>query len=236
MTAEYILRAAVKAIEQGRKPHCYSAHMPGRGYVNDGNIEGEAKADYIRQATRNAQSIVDSMEWAEDYAEPGYDKPVRGIFFANWNGLPDKVTDLLERQGYAIEWSDEWSTCENCNRAVRTSPDSYGWRRSFAIVNDCELLCADCLHEEPETLIAELLNDPTRADTTDLDLASHGFTRFNPEHYENGFHPGQNDDPKAIAKALPADVDFIFQIPSVGQFDIAFDVWTRPKNYNDEEN
>src|SRR5678816_1797897 len=40
-----------------------------------------------------------------------------------------RLSDLAEKAGYAVEWSDEWSTCDDCGKAVRTSPDSYGWKR-----------------------------------------------------------------------------------------------------------
>src|SRR4029434_770624 len=142
MTLERILQAAVNSMIRGKRtPHCYHAHVHGKGYVNDGTIAAD-RADYLRQLERDAQSEIDNVRYASGYAEPGYDAPEKGVVLANWNTLPRDLDRILERAGYAIEWSDEWSECENCNRIVRTSPDSYGWRQSFVIYKDFEPVCA----------------------------------------------------------------------------------------------
>lgn len=143
MTGEYILRASVKAMEQGRRAHCFHAHVLGNGYVNDGTMVQD-NAEYRKQLVHTAQSDLKNMDWAADYAEPGYEQPKHGIFFANWNHFPDKTTDLLEKAGYAIEWSDEWSTCDDCNRAFRTSHNSHAWTPAYKWVDECSLLCLEC--------------------------------------------------------------------------------------------
>ncbi len=143
MTAEYVLKAAIKAISQGTQPSCFRAWVQGQGYVNDGSAAYD-RADYIRQAIRSAQSEIDNIRYAREYAEPGYTQPKKGIFFANWNHLPAKLGDILERMGFECEWSDEWTTCEDCNRAVRTQPDSHGWTPAYAYVDGAEL-CRSCI-------------------------------------------------------------------------------------------
>ena len=76
------------------------------------------------------------------YSEPGYDAEST-VLFADWNSEGkwnqenskyDKTSKLLpllcelaEKVGFAIEWSDEWETCQDCQGAFRTSADSYGW-------------------------------------------------------------------------------------------------------------
>lgn len=145
MSAERILKAAIASMIRGRhSPHCYSAHVIGKGYVNDGSAAFN-RADYLRQLERDATSELENMGWAEGYAEPGYDQPKRGVLMANWNKFPRHIGDTLERAGYAIEWSDEWDTCEDCNKAVRTSPDSHGWEPSFVLREDSTLLCHNCV-------------------------------------------------------------------------------------------
>ncbi len=145
MTLERILSAAVHDLASGKRaPHCYSAHVLGRGYINDGSATFD-RADYLRQLTRDAQSEVDNIGYATDYAEPGYDTPKRGILFANWNRLPKDFDRILERAGYAIEWSDEWTTCEDCNKAYRTSADSYVWESAGSYREDLgSELCNVC--------------------------------------------------------------------------------------------
>jgi hypothetical protein len=48
------------------------------------------------------------------------------------------------------------------------------------------------------------------------------------EKFENGFYPGQNDDPHEIAAALViAGKEYFFQIGDVRQFDVCFHVWVK---------
>lgn len=232
LSFERIMRAAIDSMIRGHHaPFCYRAHVSGKGYVNEG--DPATRADYLRQLERSATSEAENAGYARDYAEPGYTAGPKGIVLANWNVFPRELGDTLERAGYSVEWSDEWSTCDDCNRLVRTSADSYGWRASFKLVYGCEIVCKDCLLGDPEQYVTDcLLNREDTADTFDTDLAALGFTKVNRASYENGWHPGQDDSPEKVAASLPTDVDFVFAVPSVGQFDVRFDVWTRPKGLN----
>lgn len=201
---EKIILQAIKDMAKGRKvPHC-----------------GEQ------------QGSLDEIDWAEAYAEPGYDTPKNGILLANWNRFPTDIDQKLERAGYAVEWFDEWCRCDDCSRIVRQSPDSYGWRQSYKFIHDCEIFCKDCLLKDLDAYEDMLLNRVETADTFDVDWEKRGFTRFNSDHYESGFHRGQDDKPKEIIKKIPKGYDFLFAIPLVGQFDISFDCWIRPKPEN----
>jgi hypothetical protein len=181
--------------------------------------------------------------WAPEYAEPGYGPVKDGacILFGNWNektewkdgqrtvvsNLPERFSKIAEYAGYEMEWEDEWSTCEDCGKAVRTNADSYGWTRSYVILGECSLVCRDCVDEE-DYISDYLLNESGHADTFGIDLSSYGFTKLNSDSFENGWHPGQNDSPAEIVKHLPNGVEFVFQIDNVGQFDVRFSCWTRP--------
>ena len=148
MRLDRILDAAVNSMIRGHHAaHCYRAWIKGQGYVNDGS-RVDLRADYLIQLERDARAEIDNMGFAAEYAEPGYTQPKRGVLMANWNVLPRGLDTILERAGYAIEWSDEWSTCESCNRAVRTQPDSYFWEPAYKLVNDSELLCTECYADE----------------------------------------------------------------------------------------
>jgi hypothetical protein len=232
MKLETILQAALNSMIRGHHtPFCYSAHVIGQGYVNKGEPEHD-RLDYLRQLERSVQSEIDNMGYSPDYAEPGCDKPAKGILFANWNVFPRNFDTLLEKAGYTVEWSDEWSQCEDCNRAVRTSPDSYGWKRYYVIYNDCEIICADCVKDDLNTYEEYLLNKHTKADTFDIDWSERGFTRFNDDSYENGLHAHQTDKPSDIIKQLPKDCDYLFAIPDVSQFYLTFDCWIRKREDN----
>ena len=180
----------------------------------------------------SAAKHSDDIDYCLEYAEPGYSSPKRGILFGNWNHYPKRLASILEKAGYEIEWSDEWSQCQDCNRAIRTSPDSYGWKQYYVIYNDCEIICADCVKNDLDTYEEYLLNKHTRADTFDIDWTERGFTQFNVDSYELGLHLHQTDKPSDIIKLLPKDCDYLFTIRNVGQFDISFDCWIRSKNHD----
>ena len=175
---------------------------------------------------------------ANEYAEPGYDAPDSGVIaFANWN--PDsfattatkeqrtmrRLGDILEKLGVECEWSDQWSTCDCCGKAVRTSPDSYGWKRSFWL-DDCEIVCMQCVLDDPAAYLDAAENNPEFAVTFDLDLAEYGYNLLE-GNFQRGLHHGQAASPHVIAKELrELDVTrFLFVLDDTGQFDETFSVW-----------
>jgi hypothetical protein len=197
MTPEYILRKSLC-----RKPLCADR----KGWQ------------------QTAQSYIENLNYASEYAEPGYDSPRKGILFSNWNYFPSKVADILEKYGYSIGWEDEWSTCDGCGRAVRTSPDSYGWQPS-CVMNDGGTRCIDCLDE---IYIESLENQPTRAvNLHRFDPAAFGYTKLEGD-FESGWHPGQNDKPAEIyARLHPTHARLLFVVDDVGQFDMRFSIWEK---------
>jgi hypothetical protein len=211
----------------------------------------------IRHAT--GETYGDGMTvtgFGVGYAEPGYHGSDAVWALGNWNtqqswrnreaglpltdaeAMPAVLATALERAGVEIEWCDEWIECTDCYRIVRTQPDSYGWRQSYTLVNECEPTCADCLVKMGEDAITEYVNEPhhiiTWADAAHL--VSLGWTRYNDAEYENGWHPGQTDDPAKIADEIHAtlpDHDLVFLLDSSGQFDIAFSAYVRPTPADD---
>ena len=126
--------------------------------------------------------------------------------------------------GGQLEWSDEWTSCCYCGKAVRTQPDSYSWTPSF-ILGDCEILCSDCL--DPDDHLAGLEGNYNKALTINsIDPANHGYVLLE-AGFESGFHPGQNANPRTIGKNLIAlgITRFLFKIDDTGQFDTTFSVW-----------
>lgn len=127
MSPELILKAGIRDMLASRRaPHCYSAHVIGEGYTNRGENPA-TRPDFLKQLERDATSELENIGFSPAYAEVGYEQPRKGILFANWNKFPTNIDTLLERNGYAIEWSDEWTQCEDCNKAFRTEADSYCW-------------------------------------------------------------------------------------------------------------
>jgi hypothetical protein len=56
--------------------------------------------------------------------------------------VPNGLTSLDD----IMEWgfSDEYITCSNCYKAIATTPNYYGDKPRYAIIND-EILCGDCI-------------------------------------------------------------------------------------------
>lgn len=172
-------------------------------------------------------------------AEKGYDD--QEMICANWNNN-ERIGVWIEKHFPDIElsWDDEWTNCSNCYKAVRTLPDCYSWTPSYLWASDCEILCLDCATEWPEDIIDHYKNDYYMAIVPDFypTLIEHGFICYSPDEYcqrfETGWHPGQTDDPKKVAKDIEEnlpDYDYIFKIDSVGQFDTHWSVFLRRKDY-----
>ena len=176
---------------------------------------------------------------SEGYAEPGYGEPESGLIATgdwnprSWNRpIPKqdqtmpRCAAILERLGVELEWEDEWATCEECEKLVRTQADSYDWTRSYWDSGGCGIYCQDCVLDDPEDYLDHLEGNTSTPNTLDLDLEALGYQKVEDE-YENGLYGGQCDDPVIIGKSLTAlDIKrFVFNIDSVGQFDLAFSVW-----------
>lgn len=186
---------------------------------------------------------LEEIRLVDGYAEPGYGS-LEGddlIAFGNWNTFtrwddetresitlddtPERVGNLLEKLGVELEWCDEWYTCDQCNKAVRTSPDSYSWKRSY-FESDGEITCEACTLEDPEAYLESLEGESNRAITLDVDPTKHEYVLAG-DRFENGFHEGQAADPGKIAELLEKmDITrYVFRIDTVGQFDVEFSVY-----------
>jgi hypothetical protein len=187
-----------------------------------------------KQWLAKLESLYPDMQFYSGCNEPGYDdKPV---MLANWNNIPDKVYNRLERLGFSCEWEDEWVSCGECGKVVRTNPNSYGWQQSFVIFNDCELVCLECLDSSIQDYFESLHNNSRMALTVPI------LDKYNPENYgyklvkdgfENGLHEWMNDDPKKILKDLLANDPnglFMFAMDEQSQFYITFKVYQKIEN------
>jgi hypothetical protein len=209
-----------------------------------------AKAYAEQKGAKAALSRMEDIQWAPEYAEPGYSTDKWCILFGNWNKLdrwnpetkthdlilPDseiwaRTIRLLEKRA-ELEWGDEWSTCSECSKAVRTQGDSYGWQPAYWEDNG-DLLCLECADKYPEDVLRSYEDEDNKAvpDSLKIDPGNHGYTLAQRD-FENGWYGGQDADPKAISKALRAKGihRFLFYIDNVGQFDLSFSLYI----HNDE--
>jgi hypothetical protein len=176
------------------------------------------------------------------YAESGYDSKSNVIAFGNWNDAIDyvnqerkvlddsmsKLSKRLEELKIEMEWSDEWTTCDKCGKAVRTNGDSHGWQRAYDTIEN-EMVCHECITKNKASIknyLQYLENKHTKAVTINVNPEDHGYNKVDRE-FENGWYGGQDDDPESIANALREQniTRFVFSIDSVGQFDLHFTVY-----------
>jgi len=183
---------------------------------------------------------TDVTDIAQGNVEPGYnDEPFAlGDWWVRVDGdlRESKIVPLLTACGVDSAFYDEWTTCTECYKAVRTSPDHYGWKRGYFLFHDCEVVCHECIGEDPEPYLEALSGDPNKSITIDgVDPEEHGYTQVWGE-FESGLYGGQMDSPHAIAKAFEERgwEDFVFSLDSVGQFDVKFTVFLRTTDEWDE--
>ncbi len=89
----------------------------------------------------------------------------------------------------------------------------------------------DCI--DPSDYYESLENNPNRAVTTEIahkyPLEDYGYTLVT-DDYVNGFHPGQNDDPKVILKNVLTEFPenrYLFVITFKAQFDMGFALYRK---------
>ena len=189
--------------------------------VNDGRIECEVTSDgfIIFYDWKN-------VEYAQKLLDPEFD---------NKDEYDQSVFDE-----YDVEWgfSDEYSSCSECYKVIRTSPDSYSWKADF-YVGEYELLCHDCVMKDKESYIQWILEAPTdRANTilSPQDLEEIGFEKVEGD-YESGWYGRQDNPSEILAKAQEEYpyAEFVFNITEKGQWSTNFDLWGRGMDYVDEE-
>lgn len=198
---------------------------------------------------------------ASDYVEPSHKLTSADgiVVFGNWNdkrtlvdgewitsskgdSLPSRLCDALENIGADIEWCDEWTTCTECYKALRTQPDSYGWTMYGAFWSD-GYVCVDCLKENLADFIEGegYINDSSKCLMPEFEpeLEALGFVQWeadDPHTYETGWHPGQNDNPKEVLEAIKAsndELEVVFLLNSVGQFDMRWSAYVRTPESDD---
>lgn len=188
-------------------------------------------------------NLADREGWqvAGQYGEPGYGNLNTSLIILGnfWRRVDGQLKDYfhkyprigrqLEAQGVELEWEDEWVVDYYNDKAYRCQPDSYGWAPSFAFTEGGDILTPD---DDIEAWIEYARNNVRVAITTrqvpnvERLLEAAGWTR-RPEDgdFANGWHPGQDDVPADIDAALRAehgDIDVLFVVTGVGQFDIHF--------------
>lgn len=140
--------------------------------------------------------------------------------------MPSRLYTALSRIGVECEWLDEWSSCYDCGKLVRTSPDSYSYTPQFAYLDECDLVCSDCIESIGEDALesAGLIDNAQSAVTffTSTQLESFGYQLWNEGHsFESGWFDGQTDDPATVLSAVKSahpESSVVFLIDESSQF------------------
>lgn len=139
------------------------------------------------------------------------------------------VLDELFDNGYQWGFRDEYSTCDRCGKVIRTEADSYSWVPDFFVDYDNgEIICGDCVRENPKEYLETLYNNPEKANTilSAQDLIDNGFEKIDGD-YEDGWYDKHDSPEEILNKALEAHPNgvFIFHISGQGQFATQFELW-----------
>ncbi len=190
------------------------------------------------------------LDWYAAYADPREDSG-KGVLTANWNHFPRstasdshrsdegkqaqdfnwnrgrKFQDILERMGYKLEWSDQTCRCDECGN-VCVESDGHDCNQYWDDENGTT--CAECTRTRLTSEYLEWLEGSSRRalGIHGIKLSDHGYMEVKCG-YENGFHPGQNDDPRKIKAELKRRGygGIVFEISDLGQFHVGFCVWVR---------
>ena len=151
----------------------------------------------------------------------------------HWKAGND-IDRILEKNGYKVEWSEQWATCDNCYKAVRTSGDSYGWQPYFMFDSHGEVLCTDCCKEFPDDVL-DVFRGNAKCIPFDFEkeLVAAGYKQWK-DRMEAGFHSGMNDDPKVLVKNLTTlgVKDFVFTLDDNSQFYSTFSCWVHADEWD----
>jgi len=187
--------------------------------------------------------VVLGNYWCRCGKHPRAGQPSRGYFKSGDTIKPDelhgysdhhpRVWAALEAAGVQFEWYDEWMVDHETSKAYRTQPDSYSWQPSVILDDTGEWLTPD---SDITDWLAWAINEPGRClfrSQWDA-LIEAGFAPWPDDdtRFENGWHPGQTDDPRDITeqiRAVDPDCEIVFCTTSTGQFDVEFKALIRQK-------
>jgi hypothetical protein len=186
------------------------------------------------------QTLLDdhNAEYCSHCGEPGYDQPKAGVILCNWNNISKEDQDLLEAEGYSLEWQDEWTIDYDNNKAYRTSPDCYHWQPSVWWNDDGQMFTTD---DDVSMWIAEMTdNAQTSLPSwiTQANLEDAGFELYS-DHEESGLFSDMNADPrkrfKEIKDRFGEDCEVVFRMTEVSQFYVVWESWVRPAQADEDE-
>ena len=185
----------------------------------------------ILQASDNSNK-VELIDVCSEYGEIGYtlSEGKKGIIFSDWNRF-DKYPNIMEflEENYEIEWNDEWLIDYDNSKCYRSIHDSYGWQPSMYCNTNGEIISYDCINDMNEEEFKEFL--------IEINILNNPKTAFNLRFFkskgelygEEESHMFESEsDPEQrfeILKEKYPEKDFYFNISSVEQFGLSFEIY-----------
>lgn len=142
-----------------------------------------------------------------------------------------------------IDWgfADEWAKCDECDKLIRTSPDSYSFKPDYWFSDEHGLLCGDCVrnnHDVSLEYVRTMINNAEKANTIlgENELEELGFTLIDKD-FENGWYDRHDSPEEILETALEKHPEgaFLFSISGVGQFATQFELWGADLEEDKEE-
>lgn len=88
-------------------------------------------------------TVLNEFMSYQRYADNRAEQPASGIIVGNWNKIPQRYQNYLERKGFELEWSDGVDSCDDCGHLVQTQPDCWFWRPDYWF-SDSGTTCNKC--------------------------------------------------------------------------------------------
>lgn len=133
------------------------------------------------------------------------------------------------------EWTfcDEGFTCSECDNWHFYDNQGACSYANYKVY-DGWIECEDCIRENPDNYLREMVNNPNSANTIleDRQLRDLGFEKVNDEPYDNGWYGwNKQDDPKKIlskAQAQDANAEYLFSIrKTYNPWETEWDLWKK---------
>ena len=143
--------------------------------------------------------------------------------------ITDDVYDTSAIDKIFNNWSfaDEYDICNCCGKAVYAQ-DPYKSPDRWVDYEGCEILCGDCVRENPDSYIDSLVNNPKSANhlLKDEQLENLGW-ELQDTNFANGWY-GRTDKPEDVLQRQNSmGFDVIFQINYTNPFEVGFTFWKK---------
>lgn len=195
--------------------------------INDSDV------DFIEAEDEDGNPFLILYEWKDV-------QDIQKVIKPDFEPKDEYDTSVLDSMKN-IDWgfADEWSKCDECDKLIRTSPDSYSFVPDYWLSDEHGLLCGDCVRDNHALEYAQtMINEPRQANTIlgENELEELGFTLIDKD-FENGWYDRHDSPEEILETALEKHPEgaFLFSISGVSQFATQFELWGADIEEKDEE-